>query len=62
MVAFYKILKRYPKLFSELKPHLVDGHSSITEPEAIRAFIWIVGTFATQIDAAPYILEQYIES
>jgi hypothetical protein len=34
----------------------------INETESIKAFIWIIGTFAEQIDEAPYILEDYLES
>ena len=62
LVAFHKVLKRNPKLFSDLKSVLLLGKPYINTPEATKSFIWIVGTFCQQIDAAPYILEEYIES
>ena len=34
----------------------------INEGESIKSFIWILGTFSSQIDASPYILEEYIEN
>jgi len=49
-------LRKYPKLFSEVKPHLLHFHSLLNETESIKSFIWIVGTFAEYIDEAPYIL------
>ena len=62
VVCFYRLLRKYPKLFSEIKPHLLHCHHLINETESIKAFIWVVGTFAEQIDEAPYILEDYVEN
>ena len=62
VVCFYRLLRKYPKLFSEIKPHLLHCHYLINETESIKAFIWVVGTFAEQIDEAPYILEDYVEN
>lgn len=57
IIGFAKVLKKYPKLFSDLQPILLTVERSlIVEPESIKNFIWILGTFANQIDAAPYIL------
>jgi hypothetical protein len=50
MIGFTKVLKKYPKLFTDLQPVLLSiERSLIVEPEAIKNFIWILGTFATQI-------------
>ncbi len=57
IIGFSKIFKKFPNLFADLKPILLTVERSlITEPEAVKSYIWILGTFATQIDAAPYIL------
>lgn len=63
IVGFARIFKKFPNLFSDLKPVLLSVERSlINEPASIKSFIWILGTFATQIDAAPYILEEYSEN
>jgi AP-1 complex subunit beta-1 len=63
MTSFAKVLKKYPKLFADLQPVLLDvERTAIVEPEAVKSFIWILGTFANQIEAAPYILEEYCEN
>lgn len=50
MIGFAKILKKFPNLFQDLKPILLAiDKNTIHEPEAIKSFIWILGTFATQI-------------
>lgn len=57
------MLKKYPKLFSDIKDVLLSVDKSIiVEPEAVKSFIWILGVFANQIDAAPYILEEFSEN
>lgn len=62
IIGFAKILKKFPNLFTDLKNVLLTiDQTIINEPEAIKSFIWILGTFATQISAAPYILEDYCQ-
>ncbi len=62
MMCFYKLLRKYPKLFSEVKPHLLHYQDQIKDTDSIKAFIWIIGTFAENIDESPYILEDYLEN
>lgn len=50
MVGFAKIFKKFPNLFSDLKSTLLTvDRSLINEPQSIKSFIWILGTYATQI-------------
>lgn len=57
MIGFAKIFKKFPNLFADLKPVLLTvDRSIINEMESTKSFIWLLGTFASQIDAAPYIL------
>lgn len=50
MIGFSRVLKKYPKLFSDLSPVLLAvDRSIIEEPNSIKSFIWILGTFANQI-------------
>lgn len=61
IIGFAKIFKKFPNLFSDLKPILLTvDRSLINESESNKSYIWLLGTFANQIDAAPYILEEYI--
>lgn len=57
MAVFSKILKKYPKLFTDLKPVLLSVDKNlIIEPASRISFIWILGNFGHQIEPAPYIL------
>lgn len=60
VIAFYQILRKFPALFNDIKPSILENQSSINEPESIEAFVWILGTFAEHIEDAPYILEDYV--
>ena len=62
MKGFSKVLKKYPKLFGDLaQTLLLIDRTVINEPESVKSLIWILGTFATQIEASPYILEEFLE-
>jgi hypothetical protein len=50
------MLRKYPKLFSEVQNHLLHFTHLLNENEAIKSFLWVLGTFAENIDDAPYIL------
>ena len=62
MICFYKLLRKYPKLFPEVKQHLLHYYQLLNETESIKSLIWIIGTFAEHIDESPYILEDYVEN
>lgn len=62
MIGFGRVLKKYPKLYSDLSQVLLSiDRSVIDEPDAVKSFIWILGTFSQQIDASPYILEEFLD-
>lgn len=62
MIGFAKVLKKHPKLFADLSPVLLSiDRAIINEPESTKSFIWILGTFSSQVDASPYILEEFLE-
>jgi hypothetical protein len=60
MLSFYQILRKYPKLFADVKPALLEHRTEINETESTKALIWVLGTFAQHLDEAPYILEEFI--
>ena len=60
VIAFYEILRKYPNLFTDIKQSFIQNCSSINETESLEAMIWILGTFADQIEDSPYILEEFI--
>ena len=62
MFSFHQILRKYPKLFSEISKTLVEYRNEVNETQAIKSFIWILGNFSQHIEQAPYILEEYIEN
>ena len=62
MIGFGKVLKKYPKFFTDLSSVLLSiDRTIINEPAAVKSFIWILGTFSQQIDYSPYILEEFLD-
>ena len=62
MLSFHQVLRKYPKLLPEVKKALLHHHTLINETASTQSFIWILGTFSQQIEEAPYLLEEYVES
>lgn len=57
MIGFYRVLRKYPSLFADIKPSLVVRRHLINEQDSQRAFLWLLGTFAQHLEDSPYILE-----
>jgi hypothetical protein len=62
MVSFHQILRKYPKLFTDVSRTILEYRHTINETESTKSLIWILGTFSQSIDEAPYILEEYIQN
>lgn len=59
---FLDILRKHPGYFNEIGEVLLQAIDYITEPESKVAMIWILGEFGENIDASPYILENFVIS
>ncbi len=55
------IFRAYPNHFEYTLPTLCEGLTSLDQPEAKAALIWIVGEYAARIENASLLIETFCE-
>ena len=61
IIVMKDIFRAYPNHFEYTLPTLCEGLTSLDQPEAKAALIWIVGEYAARIENASLLIETFCE-
>jgi len=62
IIVMKDIIRRYPNQFEHTVPILCDALSTLDQPDAKAALIWMIGEYANRIDNANDLMEMFSES
>lgn len=62
VIVIKDIFRRYPNRYESIIATLCDNLESLDEPEAKASMIWIVGEYASRIDNADELLENFLDN
>ena len=62
IIAMKDIIRRYPNRFEHTVPVLCDALSTLDQPDAKAALIWMIGEYAQRIDNANDLMEVFSDS
>ena len=60
IIVMKDIFRAYPNHFEYTLPTLCEGLTSLDQPEAKAALIWIVGEYAARIENASLLIETFL--
>ena len=62
IIALRNILRKFPQSIKNIEGVLAASIDFVSESESQASLIWILGEFGTQIEDAPYLMENFINN
>ena len=62
IIAFRNILRKFPQSIKNIESVLAASIDLVSESESQASLIWILGEFGTEIEDAPYLMENFINN
>ena len=62
IIALRNILRKFPQSIKNIEGVLAASIDFVSESESQASLIWILGEFGTEIEDAPYLMENFINN